>query len=147
MELVGLDVGFSETKSTSGVATLIGTMIEVGRATAAATSRHKLLASISKATVISIDAPLLPIVDARIRSCERLFARGKFQRRCKPGFSHVQGTRLQLRQAGFESAQQLQSLAFVGPLAAPVPLVLDSRNIVEAFPNAFLGVCISDEQY
>jgi hypothetical protein len=89
----------------------------------------------------------LPTVDARIRSCERLFARGKFQRRCKPGFSHVKGTGFQLRRAGFESAQQLESFASVGPLAKPMPQMLHSLNIVEAFPNAFLGLCVSDEQY
>lgn len=147
MQLIGLDVGFSATKATSGVATLAGTTISVGRATAVADSRNKLLAGVSAATVIAIDAPLMPVVDTQIRSCERLFARGQFQRRCKAGFSHVKGTGLGLRNAGFESAAQFDRIASTNPVATRVPLVHGPRNIVEAFPNAFLGVCVSTERY
>jgi len=32
-------------------------------------------------------------------------------------------------------------------MATTPPLVLSPRNMVEAFPNAFLGVCVSAEQY
>ena len=32
-------------------------------------------------------------------------------------------------------------------MPTPVPLVLALRNLVEAFPNAFLGVCVSEGQY
>jgi hypothetical protein len=134
-------------KATSGVATLVGTIIRVGRATATAVSRNRLLRNISAAKVVAIDAPLMPTVDSRIRPCERLFARGQFQRRCKAGFSHVSGTGLELRNAGFESAAQLDSFISTRPIATLVPLVLGPRNIVEAFPNAFLGVCISAERY
>lgn len=147
MQLIGMDVGFSAEKATSGVATLVGTTLRVGRTTAAAASRRRLLENISTADLVAIDAPLLPMLDSRVRSCERLFARGQFQRRCKAGFSHVKGTGLQLRDAGFESAAQLNDITSVSPTAGAPPLVLSPRNIVEAFPNAFLGVCVSNEQY
>ena len=147
MQLVGLDVGFSTTRATSGVSTLVSTILKVGRATSTATGRRKLLESVSTADVVAIDGPLLSVLDGRIRPCERLFARGGFQHRCKPGFSHVKGTGLQLRNAGLESALQLRGITSCKPLVTPAPLVCSPRNIVEAFPNAFLGVCVSAEQY
>lgn len=147
MQLIGLDVGFSSAKPTSGVATLTGATCDVGRATATAEDRRRLLKHISMAAVVAIDAPVLPTCDSRIRPCEQLFARGRFQRRCKPGFSHVRGTGLELRKAGTESAAQLEDLTSANPMATPIPLVLGPRNIVEAFPNAFLGVCVSEKQY
>jgi predicted RNase H-like nuclease len=147
MQLIGLDVGFSAKKATSAVATLAATTISVGRATAVANSRNKLLSDVSAAAVIAIDAPLMPTFHTRIRSCERLFARGQFQCRCKAGFSHVTGTGLALRNAGFESAAQFDRLASTISIATRVPLVHGPRNIVEAFPNAFLGVCVSTDRY
>jgi hypothetical protein len=147
MQLLGLDVGFSAVKATSGVATLTGTTCAVGRATATVASRSKLWSRISMAAVVAVDAPLLPTSDLCIRSAERLFARGQFQRRCKAGFSHIKGTGLELRRAGSESAMQLEYLTSIDPLATAFPLVLAPRNLVEAFPNAFLGVCVSAEQY
>src|SRR5882724_9604632 len=56
MQLIGLDVGFSEAKATSGVATLVAGVIHVGRATGAAVSRRRLLENISMADVVAIDA-------------------------------------------------------------------------------------------
>jgi hypothetical protein len=147
VQLIGLDVGFSATKPTSGVATLVDKLCIVGRATAVAADRQKLLTRVSKAEIAAIDAPLLPLFDSRIRACERLFARGLFQRRCKPGFSHVAGTGLELRRSGIESAAQLAPVVSVERFSTAFPQVIRQRNIVEAFPNAFLGVCIADEHY
>ena len=129
------------------MATLAGSSLRVGRATAAADSRRRLLGDVSLADVVAIDAPLLPMCDSRDRSCEHLFARGQFQRRCKAGFSHVPGTGLRLRGAGFESAVQPEGITSLTPMAPSPLLVFSPRNIVEAFPNAFLGVCVSAERY
>jgi hypothetical protein len=41
----------------------------------------------------------------------------------------------------------LRDITSCKPLATPVPLVCSPWHIVEAFPNAFLGVCVSSEQY
>ena len=81
MQLIGLDVGFSKWKATSGVATLTGTVCQVGRATATLDDRGRLLRNVSMADVVAIDAPLLPTATLCIRNCERLFARGKIQKR------------------------------------------------------------------
>lgn len=105
------------------------------------------MAHVRDADVVAIDAPLLPICDDRKRCCERLFARGAFQRRCKPGFSHVKGTGQALRKAGFSTAGGLRALAPVRPQPVRFPLVFAQSSIVEAFPNAFLGVCIGDDIY
>ncbi len=75
-----------------------------------------------------------------------MFTLGAFQRRCKPGLSHVPGTGRNLRVAGWASARQLKSIVPTRPLAAEFPRV-DDCNIVEAFPNAYLGVCLSAEAY
>lgn len=147
MQLIGLDVGFAETAATSGVAALAEGVVRVGRATAAAADRMRLLRGISRATVIAIDAPVLPEMDYALRPCERLLSRGAFQRRCKPGFSHIKGTGLQLRQAGMDTASQLRGLASEELLPARFPRVFGACNIVEAFPNAFLGVCVEASNF
>ena len=83
-----------------------------------------------------------------MRTVERLFASGPFQRRCKPGFSHVIGTGLRLREAAGRAADCLATVAtpddkcrrrFLGGVRP--------ESIVEAFPNAFLGVCLDDRCY
>lgn len=145
--LLGLDVGFSATKPTSGVAVLVGTTCRVGRTTAESSSRMQLLHGLSQAAVTAIDAPLLPELDSHIRLCERVVASGSFQNRCKAGFSHAPGTGHELRRAGFESAGQFRDLTSRGGGQAAFPRVFAESKTVEAFPNAFLGVCLSDDAY
>ena len=81
-----------------------------------------------------------------MRTVERLFASGPFQRRCKPGFSHVIGTGLRLREAAGRAADCLATVATPDETLAPFPRVRP-ESIVEAFPNAFLGVCLDDRCY
>lgn len=126
---------------------LAGDSIMLSRTTARAESRLEQLASISAADVVAIDAPLLPKGDTRVRVCEQVFAGGRFQRRCKPGFSHVRGTGLQLREAGDLAAVQLSGITSTRELVSRPPLVRKPYNIVEAFPNAFLGVCVPETAY
>lgn len=145
--LIGLDVGFSASQPTSGVAVLVDGSCRVGRATAADDSRRRQLHGLSEAAVTAIDAPLLPELDARVRVCERVFASGKFQKRCKPGFSHVPGTGHELRRAGLDSAAQFMPLTTREGAAASIPRIWERHNLVEAFPNAFLGVCLQDSAY
>lgn len=147
MQLVGLDVGFSETRPSSGVATLARGVVRVGRARATWRDRIRLLRVIRRAAVAAIDAPVLPALDHAVRPCERLLARGLFQRRCKPGFSHVPGTGLRLREAGMETARQLHDLVSDAMPLVSFPRVFGRRNVVEAFPNAFLGVCVDESQF
>ena len=145
LELIGLDVGFSLRRSSSGVAHLRGNELSVGRANATFESRLALMHRAPNAAVSAIDAPVLRERNDDSRPCERVFTFGEFQRRCKPGLSHVRGTGQQLRQAGYESACQLRTLTSDVPLHTPFPRVLAPLNLIEAFPNAFLGVMLPNE--
>lgn len=148
MNLVGLDVGFSATRRTSGVARFQSGRLNLGRATSYWGSRAAVLGT-GNATVAAIDAPLVPRQHWERwepRACERLFTLGLFQRRCKPGLSHVRGTGRQLRSAGLETADQLTPM-LIGDSGLSFPRVLLEKNLIEAFPNAFLGVSIPDSRY
>ena len=79
--------------------------------------------------------------DGLERICERLFIRGAFQTRCKRGLSH-HGYGQDLRRAAAETASQVGHLA--SPGFEPERLVREGVSIVEAFPNAFLGVLLPD---
>ncbi len=143
MELIGLDIGFSATGRTSGVARLSGNTLMCSRATSIWGSRAAVLGD-SVAEVTAIDGPLLKDLDCPKRACESIFSRGSFSRRCKPGFSHVLGTGLRFRNAGEKTAQKLIKLTSGHDVAAAFPRVWAASNLVEAFPNAFLGVMIPE---
>ena len=59
MQLIGLDVGFSARKRTSGLAVLCDGEVLVGRASSEAASRLALLGEVTAAAVTAIDAPVL----------------------------------------------------------------------------------------
>jgi hypothetical protein len=145
VELIGLDVGFSLRRSSSGVAHLRGNKLSVGHTNAAPENRLALMHREPHAAVCAIDAPVLSKSNDDPRACERVFTFGAFQRRCKPGLSHIRGTGQQLRQAGYKSACQLRTFTSGAQLRTPFPRVLDQLNLIEAFPNAFLGVMLPDE--
>ena len=85
---------------------------------------------------IAIDGPIVPGVDEPpiARDCEKILSRAAFSRRCKPGLSHF-GFGLQLRDAATTIAREMQEH------------VVAKDKIVEAFPNAFLGVLLDDDDY
>lgn len=146
LELIGIDIGFSATRCTSGVARLGGGNLVCRRATSSWKSRFAVLGD-RVAEIAAIDGPLLRGLDRQKRVCESIFAMGLFSRRCKPGFSHVPGTGLRFRAAARETARQLTKLTRGHVLAAAFPRVWAERNLVEAFPNAFLGVMIPDARF
>jgi hypothetical protein len=96
--------------------------------------------------VAASDAPYTRAGEEARRACERALSLGGFQRRCKPASSHVAGTGRRLRQVGGESARQLSALAPARALAGDFPRV-DGCNGIEAFPNAYLGVCLPLEAH
>jgi hypothetical protein len=59
----------------------------------------------------------------------------------------VAGTGLRFRAAGKETARQLTKLTSGNDMVSPFPRVWSTRNLVEAFPNAFLGVMIPDDRF
>jgi hypothetical protein len=141
--LLGIDVGFSTNRATTGIARLAADgAVRVGHATTAWSQRRKLVGA-EPADVAAIDAPYTRAPPAEPRACERALTLGAFQRRCKPALSHVPGTGRALRAAGRATARQLRRMAPARPLGAAFPRV-DGSNVVEAFPNAFLGVCLPD---
>jgi hypothetical protein len=68
-----------------------------------------------------------------------VFSRGVFQKRCKPGMSHVRGTGQLLREHGLRAAEQLLAARPFRTSMYPLQRVWPDAPIVEAFPNAFLA--------
>lgn len=141
--LLGVDVGFSKTRPTTGIAWSNAGKFDAARTHSDWERRRLHLPPSTSFSVIAIDGPLVPdgSPDLLIRTCEQLLARGTFQKRCKPGSSHF-GTGLELKRAANETAKQIGHLTTAPAFANAV---FRDVAIVEAFPNAFLGVLLSDE--
>lgn len=146
MHLIGLDIGFSQSRRTNALAELRGGELRVVKLSV--TERDTELRKLRYIDVIAIDAPIVPSecsTDSP-RLVEQLFSRGVFQKRCKPGASHVPGTGHLLREHGTRVAAAV-AIASRWDTALSFPTVLPACGIVEAFPNAFLGVALPDEVY
>lgn len=146
MHLIGLDIGFSPSRRTNALAKIRNGELRVEKMNVQ--ERDAALAGLSDVDVIAIDAPLVP-VDCSAdmpRLVEQLLSRGIFQRRCKPGASHVSGTGRLLREHGSRAAAAVAA-ATRWPAPPPFPTVMPMSGIVEAFPNAFLGVALEDDAY
>ena len=143
---MGVDVGFSTTRPTTGIACLDGDRLCLGRTGTAWESRQAQIPTGFQPSVIAIDGPLLPFgADFHIRRhVESVFIRAPFHNRCKPGLSDL-GFGLELRQASGDAYAQFSRI-----LAASPPgnggAVCREGPIVEAFPNAFLGVLMSEDE-
>ena len=145
--LIGLDVGFSGKRPSSGVARLCASgEVLVGHCGVTLEERIAVVGN-SPAQLVAIDAPIAAIPPDEYRNCEKMMVRGMFAKRCKPGCSHVRGTGQQFRKAGGDSAEQMRSLASAGDLAVKFPRMVASCNIMEAFPNGFLGVALAGDVY
>jgi len=132
MHLAGIDIGFSQRRRSNGVVVVRdGRLVRAERLSVS--ERDAALQSLTDVDVVAIDAPLLPpgTADTLPRHCEHVFSRGLFQKRCKPGMSHIRGTGQLLREHGRRAAERVRPGA----------------KIVEAFPNAFLGVVVQDDDY
>jgi hypothetical protein len=144
--IAGLDVGFSATKPTAGIGLWVDNRLEL-------TNCHGFeacprIAAAGDYDIVAIDGPVIPEgQDIRQRrNVERVFCHGLFQRRCKPGFSHVLGTGIRLREEAGTAADLLSNSTRGSRVTAIFPHVRKG-TVVEAFPNAFLGVCLDDDVY
>jgi len=149
LSLLSIDVGYSRRRPTTGVAWSIQGNIQSFRTHTDAASRMATLpGDTQRFDLIAVDGPLAPrgTPSTHYRACERRFVTGAFQKRCKPGLSHS-GEGKNLRLAGLQCADQFEHLTEIGPKTAHIPQVFPGRAIVEAFPNAFIGVLIEDETY
>jgi hypothetical protein len=143
-----VDIGFSQRRRSNGIAVFRdGRLLRAERLGVA--ERNEALRSISDADVVAIDAPLVPAgTPATLaRHCERVFSRGLFQKRCKPGMSHIRGTGQGLRIHGRMAAETLIEQRALRPATGSLPRVCAEANIVEAFPNAFLGMVLPEEDF
>ncbi|HLJ74361.1 MAG TPA: hypothetical protein VKU62_07240 [Thermoanaerobaculia bacterium] len=141
MHIVGLDIGFSARKRTNAIAELRDEVLTLRRLSIE--ERNKALEHLTDVDVLAIDAPILSSDAPQdlVRRCERVFVSGLFSMRCKPGMSHIGGTGRLLREHGMASAQ-LGRRSTGRAIQLDLPRVIDGCNIVEAFPNAFLGVSV-----
>ena len=148
MYLVGVDIGYSKRRRSNGIAVFRdGKIVRAKRLHVR--ERDTALRELRDIDVVAIDAPLLPpgTEDTLPRHCEHVFSCGVFQRRCKPGMSHVRGTGQQLRAHGRQAVEQLLVARSFRPSTHPLQRVWPDAPIVEAFPNAFLGVIVPDSDY
>lgn len=145
INLLGIDVGFSKTRPTTGIAWSAQGKFGVAKTHTDWERRQAHIPPAMNFSIIAIDGPLVPVgsPDLLVRTCEQVLARGAFQKRCKPGSSHF-GTGLQLKSATLETAKQVSHLVST-PIFANA--VFDDIAIIEAFPNAFLGVLLSDQSF
>lgn len=143
--LLGIDVGFSQSRPTTGIAWSKNGEFDAAKTYTDWERRRLHLPPATNFSIIAIDGPLVPIgsPDLLVRTCEQLLARGTFQKRCKPGSSHF-GTGLDLKRAALNTANQVRHLAST-PLFTNA--VFGDVAIVEAFPNAFLGVLLADHTF
>lgn len=146
VSLLGIDVGFSKSRPTTGIAWSAGGDARAARTHSDWDRRKAHIPPDTTFSVIAIDGPLLPPgADEDLnRVCEHLFIRGAFQKRCKPGLSN-HGYGRALRRAAADTAKQVLHLAERHEQQAKAVRV--GTHIVEAFPNAFLGVLLPEARF
>ncbi len=144
--LLGMDVGFATDRKTTGLAWRVDGHVEVAVAGTQWEARRAVLPQDMVFDLAALDAPVVSgLPETTARACEAVLYRGPFWNRCRPGLSH-HGRGLNLRRAGAHAAHQIQAVLAkrglpVGPEAVPgVP-------VIEAFPNAFLGVMLPPDIY
>lgn len=140
MKLMGIDVGFSARRATTGIACLDGDRLYMARAGTAWEKRQAAIPCGFQPSVIALDGPLLPRgADLLMRRhCEAVLAHAPFHQRCRPGLSHW-GRGLELRRAAAEACSQFGQI-LACPASTQGAAVSRDGPVVEAFPNAFLGV-------
>lgn len=146
ISLLGIDVGFSKSRPTTGIAWSKNSEFGAARTHSDWQRRSQHIPASTQFSVIAIDGPIVPIGtdDSLTRLCERLFIRGAFQKRCKPGLSN-HGYGKDLRHAAANTAEQLLHLA--EPYGNLKNAIRKDTFIIEAFPNAFLGVLLPEARF
>jgi predicted nuclease with RNAse H fold len=144
--LLGMDVGFSEARRTTAFAWRIGGRIGVAVSGTSWESRRAVLPEHRRFEVAALDGPLVPSSDqTAARACEAVLYRRPFWNRCRPGLSHY-GRGMDLRRAGADAAVQIAAVVSPTGLGRG-PEVMPGVPVVEAFPNAFLGVMLPKKAY
>lgn len=145
--VVGIDVGYSAVRPTTGLCVLSWTPATVtwscANANTAASHRRRtlrrLLGGQDQVDAVAVDGPLRPglVYDPTShRAAESLLSRGPFAARGKPGATN----------AGGGPRLHQEATTVVRDLVRP-HLRDRPAAVVEAFPNLFLGVLCDDDAY
>src|ERR1700730_7544540 len=113
--LMGIDVGFSKARQTTGIACLEGDRLTLERAGTTWESRKAKIPNGFQPSVIAIDGPLLPLgTDLHMRRhVEPLFIRAPFHITVgDPGLSSHHGVGLGLRVASIRTARNETDFRF-----------------------------------
>lgn len=144
--LLGVDVGFSARRKTTGLAWFSDSVVGVTVTGSSWSERKGDLPAGVRFKLAALDAPIVPTPDAsNRRGCEYIFYGGAFAHRCRPGLSH-HGRGLRLRQAGAQAAREFATILSMTPLPYG-PHVLAGLPIIEAFPNTFMGVLLAESSF
>lgn len=145
---MGIDVGFSKTRRTTGIACLDGDKLYLSRAGTSRESRVGQIPADFQADVIALDGPLLPrgVSGLVRRQCECIFIHAPFSKRCKPGLSDF-GFGLKLRRATKSAYEDVRT--FLADSTRPTHERFGGSDdrIIEAFPNAFLAVLLPEKEF
>src|SRR5882757_3755520 len=109
--LLGVDVGFSMSKKTTGLAWFAGSTIETALTGSSWSERSRSLPRDIQFAIAALDAPIVPADnDNAFRGCGRGFYGGAFWNRCRPGLSHHGSRGLALRDAGRQAAKEFAAV-------------------------------------
>src|SRR5260370_17237742 len=87
--LLGVDVAFSKTRKTTGLAWFANSTIETALTGTSWSERSHSLPRNVRFAVVALDAPVVPKYNYdAARGCERVFYGGPFSKRCRPALSH-----------------------------------------------------------
>ena len=153
--VLGIDVGYSETKHTTAFCCLSWTQDRIdlseSSATAANTSREQALGAVrgqdkSPFLSLAVDGPLRPNLQVlyTYRTVECLLSRGCFQKRGKPGPTNG-GSGPELHKHATRLAQMVLRECEVE--TTKMPFSASNSGVYEAFPNLFLGVLCEERDY
>jgi predicted nuclease with RNAse H fold len=147
VNLLGVDVGYSETKQTTGIAWRVADEVTAIKVGSSWDERRDVLPNGITFSVAALDAPILPHHEGKLRrGCEQAFYGGAFWNRCRPGLSH-HGRSLLLSEAGTAAADQFANVLDAKSCLAPGLTVHRNVPVVEAFPNTFLGVLLPESAF
>src|SRR4051812_41693110 len=98
--LLGVDVGSSKSKKTTGLAWFANGAIETALTGSSWPERSRALPRNVRFSIVALDAPVVPERNYEAaRGCECVFYRGAYSKRCRPGLSH-HGRGVLLKDAG-----------------------------------------------
>lgn len=141
--MLGVDVGYSASRKTTGLAWYFDGDVELALAGSSWADRRSVLPRDAQFSKIALDAPIVPSDALAPRACEALFNGRPFWNRCRPGLSH-HGRGLPLRIAGKHAFEQFAALLDHMPGSQGE---LFDAPAIEAFPNAFLGVLTPEAEF